>query len=237
LNSTQKGFQRIVSACKPFSFVFGIVFILVTLLIIISILLTNVDKIQNSCGPACGFFAKYPKVPNPIDLLLSKLAPYFPLDYIFFGSLILYIFFCTLSGIIRIGIRFLWVHLFTIKPRQTPPQGLLLATILLMLAILALNVEILTLAPQYATYGSQVYLNANNTLVECSITAPQSKCTMTQIGTLMGRIQVGTVFFGNVYYYASWVFIAVFLIGVIVSFVKSKSSNIETHDDDSDEEI
>jgi len=85
LGSTQKGFQRIISACKPFAFVFGIVFGLVTLLIIISILLTNIDKIQNSCGPACGFMAKYPKVANPIDLLLWNLAPYFPLDYIFFG--------------------------------------------------------------------------------------------------------------------------------------------------------
>jgi len=235
LNSTQQGFQRVISACKPFSFVFGIVFILVTLLIVISVVLTNIDKIQNSCGPPCGFITKYPKVANPIDLLLWNLAPYFPLDYIVLGSIILYVFACTLNGIIGIGIRFLWVHLFTIRPRQTPPQGLLLATVLLMLALLSLNVEILTLAPRYASYGTQVYFNGNTTL-PCSITAPPEKCTMTQIGALMARIQVGTAFFGNVYYYASWVFIAGFLIGVIVSIVKRKSSNIDSQENDSDEE-
>jgi len=105
-----------------------------------------------------------------------------------------------------------------------------------MLAILALNVEILTLAPRYASYGSQVYVNGTE-IFPCSITAPPTLCTMTQIGTLISRIEVGTVFFGNVYYYASWIFLAVFLIGVIVSIVRGKASNVETRDDDSDEEI
>jgi len=243
LNATQQGFQRVVSACKPFSFVFGILFILVTILIIVSILLTNIDKIKNSCGAPCGFVTKYPEISNPIDLMLWNLAPYFPLDYVALGSIILYVFFSTLSGVIRIGIRFLWVHLFTIKPRQTPPQGLLLATVLLMLALLALNVEILTLAPRYASYGSQVYLDTNVTgnatavLTQCSITAPPSLCTMTQIGSLMSRIQAGTAFFGVVYYVATWVFLAAFLVGVIVSLVKKKSSNIETEANDSDEEV
>lgn len=72
--------------------------------------------------------------------------------------------------------------------------------------------------------------------VPCSITAPPQVCTMTQIGVLMARIEVGTAFFGNVYYYASWVFLAAFLIGVVISLVKSKSSNVESRDDDSDEE-
>jgi hypothetical protein len=51
-------------------------------------------------------------------LSFTLFSQYFPLDYIFLGSIILYVFTCTMSGIIRIGIRFLWVHLFTIKPRQ-----------------------------------------------------------------------------------------------------------------------
>lgn len=59
LGATQKGFQKVISACKPFAFVFGIFFILVTLLIFVSVLLTDIDKIQNSCGAPCGFIAKY----------------------------------------------------------------------------------------------------------------------------------------------------------------------------------
>jgi len=235
LTSQQKGFAKVVGMCKPFAFVFGILFMLISLLIIISLLLTLVDKIGNSCGAPCGFFAKYPKVPNPIDLLLWNLAPYFPLDYIALGSLILYIFFCTLSGIIRIGVRFLWVHLYNIRKRQTPPQGLLMATIILMLGLLALNMEILTLAPRYSTFGNQVY-PVNGTLVECNIQAPPAHCTMTQIGVFVARIELGTAFFGSVYYFASWAFILFFFIGVVVALVKRKSSNVEEDDNDSDEE-
>jgi len=232
LVSQQQGFAKVVNMCKPFSFVFGILFMLISLLIIISLLLTLVDKISNSCGAPCGFFAKYPKVPNPIDLLLWNLAPYFPMDYIALGSLILYIFFCTLSGIIRIGVRFLWVHLYNIRKRQTPPQGLLMAAIILMLGLLALNMEILTLAPRYSTFGNQVYA-VNGTIAECNINADPSQCTMTQIGVFVARIEMGTAFFGNVYYFATWAFVLAFFIGVIVSLVKRKSSN--TEDDENDE--
>jgi len=241
IDQTHRGFGKIAHACKPFVFVFGIALLLVTLLIFISILLTLIDKITNSCGVKCGFFAKYPEVKNPIDLLLWHLAPYFPMDYVVLGSLIAYIFFCTLSGIVKIGVRFLWVHLYSIKPRQTAPQGLLLTAILLMLALLVLNMEILTLAPQYASYGTQDYEAWNNvtntTKTEpCSITAPIENCTMTQIGILVGRIQLGTSFFGNIYFYAMWVFIAAFLIGSVVTCIQRKSSNID-QDVDSDEDV
>jgi len=233
-----RGCAKIANACKPFVFIFGIILFLVSVLIFVSILLTLIDKVTNSCGVKCGFFAQYPEISNPVDLLLWHLAPYFPMDYVVLGSLIGYIFFCTLNGVVKIGVRFLWVHLYDIKPRRTPPQGLLLTAIILMLALLVLNMEILTVAPRYASYGTQTYLPENSTeLAPCSNTAPPANCTMTQIGTFVAIIQFGTPFFGNVYYYAMWVFIVAFLIGSIVNCVRRKSSNLDEQNSDDDEEF
>lgn len=78
---------------------------------------------------------------------------------------------------------FLNPKLYKIRARSTPPQGLLVAAIILMLSILALNMELTTIAPQYANFGSQTWRSDNSTEVHpCSLDAPPGKCTMTQIG-------------------------------------------------------
>jgi LMBR1 domain-containing protein 1 len=243
IDQSHKGCGKILHACKPFVFIFGILLTLVTLLIVVSVVITLIDKIANSCGVKCGFFANYPKIPNPIDLLLSNLAIVFPLDYVAFGSLIAYIFFCTLNGIVRVGVRFLWVHLYNIKARQTAPQGLLLTAIILMLALLVLNIEILTLAPRYASFGTQTYRNLNGTEVVCTASAlapnhsDPNNCTMTQIGIFVAAIEAGTPFFGNVFFYAMWLFVLTFIIGAIVTCVRRKSSNIDENDESDEEDM
>ncbi|KYQ89234.1 LMBR1-like conserved region-containing protein [Tieghemostelium lacteum] len=237
LDQSTRGIRKVLGIFRPFSFIFGFVFLLISLLIIISIVLSVIDKISSSiCGSACGFLVTYPNLKNPIDIVLVQLAPYFPLDYFILGALIFYIFFVTLSGIVKIGIRFLWVHMYDFKYRKTMPQGLLIAAMLLMLSILCLNVQILSLAPRYAMFGTQVWYNATSGDVEpCSIEAPSTACTMSQIGVLSSRIQMGTAFFGIIYYYATWVFVGTFLLGAIVALIKRRKSNIEISDSDDEE--
>jgi len=238
LLDSYSGCNRIWVALKPFMFLFGILFLLISLLIVISILLTNVDKAVNShkfCGAKCGFVIAYPKVFNPLNTALTTLSQYFPLDYILLGVLIFYIFLSTLSGIVKIGVRFLWVHLYAIKKGGTAPQGLLVASIILMLTTLCLNMEITTLAPQYANFGSQVYVNSTTGKTsECSLDAPTGLCTMTQIGTFVNHIAITTNFFGIVFFYATWVFIAAFGIGTLIAVFKPKAGNLEQRDSDSD---
>jgi LMBR1 domain-containing protein 1 len=73
--------------------------------------------------------------------------------------------------------------MYDIKKKSTAPQGLLLAAVILMFSILALNMEITTLAPNYASFGSQMYRNTTTGEVKsCSLNAPPSLCTMTEIG-------------------------------------------------------
>lgn len=66
----------------------------------------------------------------------------------------------TVSGLIQIGIRILWITLFKIRKHGTAPQGLLVTAILLTLSLLALNYTVTTtVAPGYAHFGSQVYVS------------------------------------------------------------------------------
>jgi len=240
LQGENTGWRRVWAALKPFMFIFGILFLLFSILIWVSILLTNIDKAANSgkfCGSQCGFILAYPKIFNPLDYVLTELSKYFPLDYILLALIIFYIFFTTMSGIIRIGVRFLWVNLYKIRRGATPPQGLLLASVILMFAILSLNMELTTLAPQYSNWGSQTYTNPNSTdTVPCSLDAPPGACYMTQIGTIVNRISLRTTFFGIIFFYATWLFISATFVSFFVAAFKAKSSNIEARESDSDEE-
>ena len=107
------------------------------------------------------------------------------------------------------SICFLFVQLYRIRAGASRPQGLLLATMFIMFSLLALNLEIMGLAPQvrshpdryflcaltfppplspqiplqYISYGSQTYTDANGNSAKCNLAASVSNCTMTQIGT------------------------------------------------------
>ncbi|GAM17934.1 hypothetical protein SAMD00019534_011090 [Acytostelium subglobosum LB1] len=239
LDASNSGIRKILVVVRPFTFIFGFIFLLISLLLIISIVLSIIDKLSSSvCGAACGFLTDYPKLKNPIDLMLSASAPYFPLDYILLGLLILYVYIATLSGIVKIGIRFLWIKLYEFTPSRTAPQALLIASVILMLSNLCLNIQIVQLAPQYAMFGTQVWYNVTSNAIEsCTINAPPSACVMTQIGLLISRVEMGTSFFGVIFYYATWGIVAAFIIGSIISIIRKPKSNIVAYGDDSDEEI
>lgn len=73
--------------------------------------------------------------------------------------IILYMFWATTKGIISLGIRFLWVHLYKFKRGATQPQGLLAATMLWMLSLAALSYTLtMAVAPEYSMFGGQKYV-------------------------------------------------------------------------------
>lgn len=120
----------------------------------------RVDKIANAiCGSQCGYVINHPKLFNPINFIFVNLSKIFPLDYMFMVCLIVYFFLATMSGIVHVGIRFLWINLYSIKKGATAPQALLVSAVLLTLSLLALNYTMTTtVAPGYAHFGSQVYV-------------------------------------------------------------------------------
>ncbi|KAF7728493.1 hypothetical protein EC973_006046 [Apophysomyces ossiformis] len=205
----------------------------------------SVDKISHSvCGSECGYIIDHPELFNPINYIFVNLSKMFPLDYIFMVILIIYFFLATMSGVISIGVRFLWITLYRIRKGATAPQGLLFATVLLTLSLLALNYTITTVvAPEYAHFGSQVYCNQTiggirdcsdraDLIVPCDITGPTDICTPTVSSTLIDRIIVNTPFFGMLFYYSQWAFLGVFILGFVIAILRRPRNNVDAESDD-----
>ncbi|GAA5802075.1 hypothetical protein HPULCUR_007535 [Helicostylum pulchrum] len=232
-------FSKILMFLRPFEFLLGIFLLCVTLVLVVSIFLTIVDKIAFSlCGSQCGYVINHPNLFNPINYIFVRLSKIFPLDYIFMVGLILYFFLATMSGVIYIGIRFLWITLFKIRKGATAPQGLLVTALLLTLSLLALNYTMTTtIAPGYAHFGSQCNqtlanghrdcTDHNELIVRCDVFGPTDVCTPTVSSTMIDRIIVNTPFFGIFFYYSQWVFLVVFSIGFIISLFKRPRNNVD----------
>jgi len=86
---------------------------------------------------------------------------YFPADYMLVVMITLYMFWATTKGIISIGIRLLCVNLYKFRRAATEPQGLLAATMLLMLSLAGLSYTLtMSVAPEYSMFGSQKYVSS-----------------------------------------------------------------------------
>lgn len=76
LHSAGKGCNRLYVCLRPFFFLFGFFFFVVTVVLLVSMALTNIDKIINSeCGLSCGYILTEPKRWNPLDAFLVVISP------------------------------------------------------------------------------------------------------------------------------------------------------------------
>ena len=131
--------------------------------------------------------------------------------------------------------------MYPIEKGATAPQGLVMAAIFTMLCILAFNFELVTLAPQYSSFGSQTFFNeTTKQVLACSIQLPPQNCTMTQLASLVNRMSVRMPFFGVVFYIGTWLFLGVWLLGLFVAICLKKKSwagSKEFDDTDDDREL
>ncbi|KAM6460034.1 lysosomal cobalamin transport escort protein LMBD1 isoform 1-T1 [Liasis olivaceus] len=231
---------------RPLKVVWGIFFILVALLFTVSLFLSNLDKALHSTGIGSGFIILKTNLTNPLNMLLPILQTVFPLDYILITTIIMYFIFTSMAGIRNMGIWFFWIRLYKIRRGRTRPQALLFLCMILLLIVLHTSYMIYSLAPQYVMYGSQKYLITNNKTLEghlnnattyiskvCDADAPEDQCTVTRTYLFLHKFW----FFNAAYYFGNWAFIAVFLIGLIVSCCKGKKSVIEGEVDEDDSDI
>jgi len=217
---------------KPIKLLSGIIFLLTALVIWVSMLITGIDKAKNSiCKAHCGYILGRTHIFQPMNWIFMKSAKLFPVDYVIVVLLILVFFSATISGLANIGIRFLWVRIFQLKKGRTAPQGLLIATVMLALAILAINYAVaMMVAPQYAHYGTQVFCSAtpktpngtpdcrNNArlIVPCSEGLrggfAKDVCTPTVMSNFLNRLALNWPVFGIVVFWAQFAFLGVFLL-------------------------
>ena len=231
---------------RPFEMVIGVALQLLTLLIFLSLLLTNIDKAIHGKGYKLGYVLPKRTLPNPIDIVLVFCQKAFPLDYILFTAIVMYLIFCSMSGVRNIGIWFMWLKMYKIRPRRTRPQGILLLCMILMFIILAINIIVYQLTPQYSMYGSQMVPSSSTTgnrteikyeLKHCSLDSSPDGCTITRMAFLLTRFFFKMWFFGAAYYWTTWVFLGFIVIGFLVALIKKRKSSIdgEVDEDDFDE--
>ncbi|XP_060772463.1 lysosomal cobalamin transport escort protein LMBD1 isoform X5 [Neoarius graeffei] len=224
-------------AVITYTILLGVLFILVALLFFICLFISNLDKALYSSGMSTGLIVFGTNLTNPLNELLLALQPVFPLDYVLITVITMYFVFTSMAGIRNMGIWFFWIRLYKIRPQRTRPQALLFLCMILLLIVLHTNHMIYSLAPQYVMYGSQKYLWQENhtsaaTMKTCHADAPDDQCTVTRSYLFLHKFW----FFSTIYYFGNWAFLAVFLIGMMVSCCRGKKSVIEgeVEEDDSD---
>ena len=222
-----KSWMKIEAVFRPVKLIGGFLLILVAILIWVSMLLTGIDKAKNSvCKSHCGYILGHIQIFNPLNWIFVQSAKVFPIDYVLFLLLVLLFFASSVVGIATVGIRFLWLKIFTIRKGHTSPQALLMATVMLLLIALAINYSMaMMVAPQYSHYGPQTFCdhplrhpgeqpnctdhpNHIRACTELSENpAAKNVCTPSVISTFLDRVTVNFSFFGVVDFWAQFVFL------------------------------
>ncbi|OAA40609.1 LMBR1-like membrane protein [Metarhizium rileyi] len=247
---------KLCALLRPLKMLGGILLLAVSLLTWVSMLITGIDKAKNSmCKRRCGYILGSIHIFQPLNWIFVKLARVFPVDYVLMALLVLFLFSSTISGIATVGIRFLWIRIFQIRRGRTAPQALLIATVMLTLAILAINYSITMLvAPQYSIYGTQTFCSNKpeypgaqpsckgrpDLVRPCSeaLNFKHAKliCTPSVMSTFLNRTTITWPFFGIVDFWAQFVFLAVFLIVFVTALVRSPRVNVAELDEDAEEQ-
>lgn len=245
---------KLCALFRPIKMIGGILLLLVSILIWVSMLITGIDKAKNSvCKSHCGYILGRIHVFQPINFIFVKAAKVFPIDYIIMALLILFLFSSSISGVATVGIRFLWVRIFQIRRGRTAPQALLIATVMLALIILAINYSVaMLMAPQYATYGTQTFCSAEphhkgdrpdcaghkDLIVSCSEALKHASakdvCTPSVMSTFLNRITITWPFFGIVDFWAQFAFLGLFLVVFITALVRTPKLNMAEIDEDAE---
>jgi LMBR1 domain-containing protein 1 len=245
---------KLEAVFRPLKLLGGLFLLLLAILVWVSMLITGIDKAANSlCKQHCGYILGHLNVFQPINWIFVQSAKAFPVDYILMALLVLVFFSSSITGLASIGIRFLWVRVFQIKKGRTPPQALLIATVLLALIILAINYAVAMLvAPQYAIYGTQTFCvnpprhpgeqpdcrEHHDMVRPCSeaFSEPAAKdvCTPTVMSTFLNRVTINWPVFGAVDFWAQFAFFAVFLIVFLTSLFRAPRLNLSELDEEAE---
>jgi len=214
--------NRCALVVMPCQLVAGAFFSGIGFLVFLSLLLENVDKALHSDGPRSGYAVHNSSLPNPLDLLLVVSSTVFPVDYVVYTGIVLFLVLSSMSGMKAVGIRFCWVSIYRIRAWKTHPRGLLLAVLSLMYIILAINVVMFSLLPDYTTFGNQHYVHTspdNSTTVErcggTNFVEKQDGCTPSRISVLLLSFHYKVWIFGAAYYWLTWTLLLVITLGSV----------------------
>lgn len=248
-----RAWTKLCAIFRPLKLLGGILLVLVALLIWTSMLITGIDKAANStCKNHCGYILGRLHIFQPLNYIFVHASKIFPVDYALMALLVLLFFTASVTGIASVGIRFLWVKIFQIRKGRTSPQGLLLATVMLSLIVLAIKYAIAVIvAPQYTLFGPQTYCSASTTpgvapscagreelIKQClslsDVERSGGVCTPSVVSTFLNRITINFPFFGLLFFWAQFVFLGVFLAVFVTSLFRTPKLDLEGLDRDAE---
>ncbi|EUR65942.1 hypothetical protein PFBG_04682 [Plasmodium falciparum 7G8] len=185
------------------------------------------------CAYKCGFvLEQINTIFNLLDTLLIFFSKFFPLDILIIASLAIYIFCCSLYGIVNVGIRICFIPLYKLKPKKSSPETLLVLCFLIIHIILVLIMTLLTIAPNYITYGIQkIKLNDNLGYIKCSLKTDKHICKMSVLSVFFNKIFFGIPYFANSYFFSNWLFIIMFTLSFFYRLFFNKISYLDNIDE------
>lgn len=228
----------------PFRFMVGVVMLCTSLLVAGSMALTLGDRmVHSTCGWSCGFAMSGSTYFNPTDEILLYFSHWFPLDFIVLGFLVLYAFGSSLYGVVSLGLRILCFQIFTLKPRKSQPQALLMLCNVLSHILLAMCTVLLTLAPDYTSFGVQAAPVGTNVVDHrCSLEkntdelVGSTRCQISVISKFFTRIAIAMPLFPVLYFFANTTFVLVFSVFFLRLALQDRPELVDTTHDEIDEE-
>lgn len=214
-------------AIRPIQMLFGILFGLLSIVLIVTLILANIDRILNGAGARQGYVLLTPKLFNPLEFVFRKLH-----DLIFIGPMPLLVVTCflvvaTISGMRNLGLWFIFTRVYHIKIGRTQPQALLFFCISIMLAALSFNLLLYSMTTEYVTFGNQNFksvVNGTATVKPCSLADHEEGCILTRSSILLMRMMSQLWIFGAIFYWWSWAFVAVGSLSMVAYLVRGRRS-------------
>ncbi|CAD2098950.1 LMBR1 domain-containing protein, putative [Plasmodium vinckei] len=163
-----------------------------------------------------------------LSLLASITDKYFPLDILVIASLALYIFCCSVYGIVNVGIRIFFIPLYKLKPKKTSPETMLVFCFVMIHIILVLVMSLLTIAPNYVTYGVQkIKIDDEIGYIKCSLKTDKHICKMSVLSVFFNKIFFGIPYFANSYFFSNWFFILMYTLSLLYTIFFKKLSYLD----------
>ena len=100
---------------RPLQIVSGVLFLLISVLIIVSLIINNIDSLLHSTSKK-SYLLEQKTIFNPVDYILTEANRIYPLDFIIYLAISWYLIFCTLSGVRNLGIGLFLYKLGKFKP-------------------------------------------------------------------------------------------------------------------------
>ncbi|RHY99195.1 hypothetical protein DYB35_011782 [Aphanomyces astaci] len=190
----------------------GIVLMLVSILIVVSLLLTSIDRLLHST---------------------YKSGNIFPLDYAIFATCFLYIFVVSFVWLGRRGFQFLCFRIDRLHRHHTSPSTLVLTTLSMVYLALVGLFSLPTLAPQYTAFGHQQF-TINGTTLPCSFnaTTADTTCKASQLAQIYNGFAVSVPLAGTAFVVAQVLCALVFVPFVIQAYLLTDDRPTDSPADD-----